>query len=179
MDSYLSLKDEKTRQLLLKWWESLKEKQGRADRARLRRAESPNDVLLTESFFRFLQGMPSEWSVPENLPASALVAAVLAHVDAHHDDKSFAKQLAAPKKLTDRPHMSVLRFQQLQKSRDPDEFFRRMLKAVRLAENQINIYSLADSILQWMKEYNYGVSRKPMNRLSVQWATEYYLSLPK
>lgn len=179
MDSYFSLKDDKTRQLLLKWWESLKEKNGRADRARLRRAESPNDVFLTQSFFRFLQGMPTDWSEPGRLPASALVAAVLAHVDAHHEDKSFAKQLASPKKLTDRPRMSILRFQQLQKSSDPDEFFRRMLKAIRLAESPINIFSLADSILHWMNEYNYGVSRKAMNRLSVRWATDYYLSLPK
>lgn len=179
MDSYFYLKDEKTRKLLLKWWESLKEKNGRADRARLRRAESPNDVLLTESFFRFLRLMPSGWSEPVNLPASALVAAILAHVNERHEDKSFAKQLASPKMLSDRPRMSILRFQQLQKSRDPDEFFRRMLKAVRLAESPINIFSLADSILHWMKEYTYGVTRKPINRLSVRWATDYYLALPK
>lgn len=153
MDSYIFLKDEKTRQLLLRWWESLNEKNGRADRARLRRAESPNDVLLTEPFFHFLQSMPTGWSEPRNLLASALVAAILSHVDERHEDISFAKQLASPKKPTDRPRMSALRFQQLQKSRDPDEFYRRMLKAVRLAESSANIFSLADSILHWMKEY--------------------------
>lgn len=70
--------------------------------------------------------------------------------------------------------MSELRFQQLQKSRDPEEFFRRLLRAIKLAECRINIISLAESILHWMDEYRFGIDREPQKRLAVRWGTEYY-----
>ncbi|MDY0301009.1 MAG: type I-E CRISPR-associated protein Cse2/CasB [Trichlorobacter sp.] len=190
MDTYRYLREPKVRHQLFEWWKSLSEndfernkvKIGKGDRARLRRVERPEDALLTEPFFRFLHMMPPEWALPDNILRSALIASVLSHVDKHDDDEkmSFATQLATPKKVTDKkPRMSVLRFQQLQKSRDPEEFFRRLLRSLQLAENPINIFSLADSIWHWMEEYRFGVNRKPTKRLSVRWATDYYLALPK
>lgn len=78
-----------------------------------------------------------------------------------------------------KPRMSELRFQRLQKSHDPSEFFRRLLSAVRLAGKDVDVISLAESILHWMHEYRSGVDREPQKRLAVRWATEYYLALPK
>ena len=174
---YRFLKETKSREKLLSWWESLDKNRG--DRARLRRAERPDDVLLTEPFFRFLQQMPEEWATPEELLSSAIVAAALSHVKEQRDGETFATQLALPKQGGKKARMSELRFQQLQKSRDPEEFFRRLLRAVRLAESRVNIISLAESILHWMNEYRYGVDREPQKRLTVRWATDYYTALPK
>lgn len=167
---------------LLAWWQSLDGNRG--DRARLRRADTPADVLLTEPFFRFLQQMPDAWAAPERLLSSALIAAILSHVKEPRDGQTFATQLALPRQSgkkahTGEPCMSALRFQQLQKSRDPDEFFRRLLRAIRLAESKVNIISLTESILHWMNEYRYGVDREPQKRLAIRWATDYYTSLPK
>jgi CRISPR system Cascade subunit CasB len=171
------LKEAGTREKLRSWWESLDKNRG--DRARLRHAERPEDVLLTEAFFRFLQQMPEEWAKPEDLLSSAMVVAALSHVKEPRDGETFPTQLASPKQGEKRPRMSELRFQQLQKSRDPEEFFRRLLRAIGLAESKVNILSLAESILHWMNEYRYGANREPQKRLAVRWATDYYNALPK
>jgi len=158
---------------LLAWWRSLDDNRG--DRARFRRAESPDDVLLTSAFFNFLQAMPERWAKLQNLPVSAMVAATLSHAKPpHKGSESFAATLAAKKTGSDRPVMSELRFQQLQKSRTPDDFFRRLIRAVKLVDSNINILSLADDIGHWVNEYRYGVDAKPLNRLAVSWANDYY-----
>jgi CRISPR system Cascade subunit CasB len=157
---------------LLLWWESLDRNRG--DRARLRRAQRLDDVLLTAPFFQFLQQMPEKWANTEYLLSSAIVAAALSHVKKPREGETFATQLALPKAGGKKARMSELRFQQLQKSRDPDEFFRRLLRAIRLLENEVNILSLTESILHWMSEYRYGVNKEPQKRLSIRWATEYY-----
>ena len=163
---------DEAQQKLSAWFYGLDANRG--DRARLRRAESADDVLLSEPFFNFLRQMPVSWALAHNLPVAAMIAAVLAHVKAHQGQKTFAGQLAAPKSGSDKARMSELRFQQLQKSRTPDEFFRRLIRAVNLVDGQVNILSLADSIRRWMNEYRYGTSLKPMDRLAVRWANDYY-----
>jgi CRISPR system Cascade subunit CasB len=166
---------------LLAWRRRLEGNRG--ERARLRRAESPDDVLLADAFFNFLQEMPEKWSEPRNLPSSSLVAAVLAHANAttkdHKEAASFAAQLATPKDGSDKPRMSQLRFRQLQKSYDPTEFFRRLLRAVRMLDGNVNILSLANDILHWMHEFEKGVYRKPQDRLAFCWANDYYRTLLK
>lgn len=171
------LEDADVRGNLLAWWGLLKVKRG--DRARLRRAETPDDVLLSEPFFRFLQQMPEAWAEPKELISSAIVAAALSHVKERQDDGSFATQLAQPKLGGKKARMSELRFQQLQKSRDPVEFFRRLLRAIQLANGKVNVISLAESILHWMNEYRYGIDREPQKRLAVRWASDYYTEILK
>lgn len=171
------LKDSAARDSLLEWWKWLDDNRG--DRARLRRVESPDDVLLTSAFSRFLDEMPDDWSVSGQLPASALVAAIIAQVKENVPSPSFAAQLATPKEGGDKPRMSELRFQQLQKSQDPTEFYRRLLRAVRILDSNVNILSLADDILHWMHEYRKGVDRNPQQRLAFCWASDYYRALPK
>lgn len=177
MANYIYLKDDDERRSLLAWWHSLNEKRG--DRARLRRAEIPDDVLLSEPFFHFLQRMPEGWATSYRLQSSALVSATLAHVKKPQNDKSFAAQLGTRKEGTDKPKMSELRFEQLQKSRNPEEFFRRLRRAVHLLNGTVNVLSLSDSILHWMNEYRKGVDKEPLKRLAVSWATDYYKNLPK
>jgi CRISPR system Cascade subunit CasB len=174
---YHFLKDSATCDRLLEWWEWLDDNRG--DRARLRRVDSPDDVLLTSAFSRFLAEMPDEWSVSGQLPASALVAAIVAQVKEDVATSSFASQLATPKQGSDKPRMSELRFQQLQKSQDPTEFYRRLLRAVRMLDGSVNILSLVEDILHWMHEYRKGVDRNPQKRLAFCWAADYYRALPK
>lgn len=174
---YRFMNDSESCHRLLTWWESLDKNRG--DRARLRRAEMPDDVLLTEPFFRFLQQMPEAWAEPKELLTSAMVAAALSHVKEQQNSETFATQLALPRQSGKNPRMSELRFQQLQKSRDPDEFFRRLLRAIKLSESKVNIISLTESILHWMNEYYYGADREPQKRLTIRWATDYYTEILK
>jgi len=176
---YRFLKDAETRDSLKAWWNSLKQKRG--DRARLRRAERPEDVLLTEAFFNFLQQMPESWAKPEELLSSAIVAAALSHVKEPQDDgKNFITRLASPKRAGDKtPRMSELRFQRLQKSHSPEEFFIRLQRAIRLSEGKADVLSLSESILHWMSAFNSIPEREPQKRLAVIWAIDYYTALPK
>jgi len=175
--TYHFLKDSTARDRLLEWWNWLDDNRG--DRARLRRVDSSDDVLLTSAFSRFLAEMPDDWSGSGQLPASALVAAIVAQVKENVVTSSFAAQLATPKEGGDKPRMSELRFQQLQKSQDPTEFYRRLLRAVRMLDGNVNILSLTNDILHWMNEYRKGVDRNPQHRLAFCWASDYYRALPK
>ncbi len=163
---------------LLAWWHWLDDNRG--DRARLRRAETPEDILLSPAFAHFLQQMPDgRWPSPQ-LPISdcALVAAALARVKQSRQGVSFARSLAKPRQAGEgRAAMSELRFQQLQKSRDPDEFFRRLCRAIALLGHEANLLSLADGILHWLLEHRTQVDREPLKRLTVRWASEYYAAL--
>lgn len=176
---YRFLDDQKTRDSLLSWWKWLEE--NRSERARLRRVERPDDALMTGAFSRFIHHMPQEWSGPQRLTGAAMVAAILAHVDIHNNTEAmtFAVQLATPKKWGDKPPMSELRFQQLQKCNDPDEFYRRMVRTLRVLDRNVNILSLANDILHWMYEYYRGVDRNPTSRLAFCWASNYYKTLLK
>ena len=151
----------------------------RADRAKLRRAQSPEDILLSPAFAHFLGQMPERWQDPDaiNLLDAAMVAAVLARVKIDDVKHSFATALAMPKEAASRAAMSELRFQQLQKSRTPEDFFRRISRAVALLGGKANIACLTDNILQWLLEYRYAPARRPAQRLAVRWATDYYTAL--
>jgi CRISPR system Cascade subunit CasB len=174
------------------WHRSLKDNRG--DRARLRRAERPEDVLLCDAFFHFLNQMPEGWREQKPLFTSAAVAGLLAHVEEDRQIESrgyqpkdenkpknmasFAELLARPIK-GERPPVSELRFQQLQKSRNTDEFYRGVIRAINLLSGRVNIPSLSNDVIHWHQEFNSHVDREPAKRLAVRWATDYFTALPK
>lgn len=173
--AYLKL-TEKDKTFLVAWHKGLD--QNRGDRAVLRRASSFDDILLLPAFMRFIHQMPSEWLALKDyqLVDAAMVAALVARVTDNKDEKhTFARSLATPaKEGGSKPAMSELRFQQLQKSRTPEDFFRRVQRAVDLLGGKVNICSLAEDVLLWMKEQRYGPASKPQDRLAIRWATDYY-----
>jgi len=175
-------------QAIQQWYKWLDNNRG--DRARLRRAESPEDIVLTEAFFHFLQQMPDTETWRENLAISACVAGALSQVKIDRQTNSrignkkdsekpkvmasFAEQLATPLESKGKSPMSELRFQQLQKSTSPEDFYRRIIRAIQLLKGQVNIISLAHDIIQWHKEFDHPASHIPANRLAVRWATDYF-----
>jgi len=177
---------------LQRWHSRLNDHRG--ERSRLRRAERAEDVLLTDAFFYFQQMMPEIWREKKPIFFSAAVAGLLSHVKADRQsfskgwqpkdkDKpkivaSFAEQLATPGEGK-KPPMSELRFQQLQKSRSTDDFYRRIVRAIRLLDGKVNIVSLAADIIHWHWEFKNQLARNPANRLAVRWATDYFTVLPK
>lgn len=167
----------------------------RGDRARLRRAESPEDILLTDAFFHFLSKMPEQWQQNKPMLISASIAGALSHVktdkqtpsklynskdsDAPKKTASFAEQLATPPENKSKAPMSELRFQQLQKSPTTDDFYRRIIRAIRLLDGNVNLVSLANDIIHWHQEFEKPIGRHPAKRLAVRWATDYFTALPK
>ena len=186
---FLTLAESNTLQRWHRWLDN-----NRGDRARLRRAERPEDILLTDAFFHFLQQMPEGWQEKNPILTRAAVAGLLSHVKKDRQtlsrgyqpkDKnkqrniaSFAEQLATPVK-SKKPAMSELRFQQLQKSRTTDDFYRRVLRAICLLDGKVNMSSLANDIIHWHLEFNHRIDREPAKRLAVRWATDYFTAILK
>lgn len=174
MTYYHQLKDEDERKAITAWWHWLDDNRG--ERAVLRRAASADDILLTPAFARFLEFMPERWRSPQHMFDSAMVAGLLARVKEDNRKNTFAEALALPKPGGSKAAMSELRFLQLQKSRDPDEFFLRVSRAIALLGGTVHILSLADGILHWLLEHRRVIDREPTHRLAVRWATDYYTS---
>jgi CRISPR system Cascade subunit CasB len=174
MSHFQQLKDEEEQKALTAWWHWLDDNRG--ERAVLRRASTADDILLTPAFAKFLEFMPKSWKTPQRLFDSAMVAGLLARVKEDNHKNSFAKALALPKQVGGKAAMSELRFLQLQKSRDPDEFFRRASRAIALLGGSVHILSLADGVLHWLMEHRRVINREPSKRLAVRWATDYYTS---
>ena len=169
--------NENDQKALWDWHKSLQGNRG--ERAQLRRVSSSDDALLTSAFSGFLRQMPGYWGVAQGakgitLSDAAMVAAVLARVKDASPDMSFATSLAKPKDKGSKAPMSELRFQQLQKSRTEQEFFTRLCRAVDLLDGTVNILSLADNILHWLREFRFAPASRPQNRLAVKWASDYY-----
>lgn len=174
MSYYHQLRGEDEKKALTAWWHWLDDNRG--ERAVLRRAATADDILLTSAFTKFLEFMPEHWRTAQHLFDSAMVAGLLARVEKDNRDYSFAEALARPKKGGGKAAMSELRFLQLQKSRDPDEFFRRVSRALALLGGTVHILSLADGVLHWLLEHRRAIDREPTKRLAVRWATDYYTS---
>ena len=131
----------------------------------------------------------------KNMLTSASIAGVLSQVTANkqsisrlHNKKdteapkkiaSFAEQLATPVEGKSKAPMSEVRFQQLQKSKTTDDFYRRIVRAVRLLDGNVNIISLANDMIHWHQEFEQQLDRQPAKRLAVHWATDYFTALPK
>ena len=176
MSYYHQLKDEEEQKTLTAWWHWLDDNRG--ERAVLRRAATADDILLTPAFAKFLEFMPESWKKPQRLFDSAMIAGLLARVKSKEDNPkiTFARALAMPRPGGSKAAMSELRFLQLLKSRDPDEFFRRASRAIALVDGSVHILSLADGVLHWLMEHRRVIDREPSKRLAVRWATDYYTS---
>ncbi|MGE4297274.1 MAG: type I-E CRISPR-associated protein Cse2/CasB [Desulfovibrionaceae bacterium] len=153
---------EKARAVLHAWWLGLETRRG--DRAELRRAATPADVILCEGFYHLLNDLRDDYAIsPRSLPKLALVAGVTAHVRTE-DARPFAKQLASPKDGGSSAAMSGLRFRRLLQTdaADPDALFVALVRAVRLAGNRANLASLANAAYWWNE------------KLRRDWAVDYY-----
>jgi CRISPR system Cascade subunit CasB len=183
------------------WWEALQQKSGpkkkilpelrtlgRADRARLTRANSVEEleteraaVLLVARLLR------EEWknkfarnSFKTNPSALLIAAGVLAIVKTDsRDGKSLAWRVgAAAGKGDGSSPMSELRFKRLLQARDLEDFFLLVRRAVQLAAGAVDIAVLADDLLAWVyeRELSAGMQR-PARSLCFRWAQDYFQPL--
>ncbi len=170
-------------QEIMKWHAYLNDKSGRADRAKLRRCHSPYEILLHSPFYGFRQKfdsfLPNYLNENERVLTLACIAGLLSHVETatELDSKSFANQLYGEKQ--DKPILSELRFNKLQKTREWEDFYRQLRRCIALLRS-VNIISLADDIVHWScdlyKESN--MIKNLSTRLNIYWAIEYYQNLP-
>jgi CRISPR system Cascade subunit CasB len=173
---------------LLEWFAVLSERyidkdahkiNGRAWRAELKRMAPPYGVMMCEGYVDLRQRITRHMLLePVHEMALALFVSVAAHVKSHKQTLSFAAQLGE-KLHGDRPCLSRLRFERLQKATDPETFCNLLISAVKIRGTEgVNIISLADSIFLWMEEWlrreeHQPEASHPFDRNRIRWANEY------
>lgn len=165
---YNALWSEHDQKAIMDWWQSLENDRG--GRAKLRRCEKPEAILLQPGFYELQQKCPK-------FPTLALAASagLLAHIN-QSSDLSFPKQLAQQKDHSGKPVFSELRFQQLLASHDIDELYDNLRRAIVQNNRTANILSLADGVLHWYKEQQdkNQFDERPERRFQFSWAKAYF-----
>ncbi len=166
---YSILWREPEQRAIREWWDKLNVNLG--ERAKLRRCEKPEDILLQPYFYELQQKLPN---ITDAL-ALASVAGLIAHVKTD-SDYSFPKQLGQQKEHSGKAVFSELRFQQLLASHDLDELYENLRRAIMQLNRSANILSLADGILQWSTEQRdkNQLSERPEQRFKFAWAKAYF-----
>ena len=143
------------RSIAFQWWRGLQpsfsngERNPNADRAalaRLRRADllAAMQDPATFDLFRKL-----ERHCPDDLPAVALCAAVLACVREDRPERP-ARTLGPPSiETVEQAAMKPLRFRRLIEAETPEDRLLMLRRAVQLAERKLNIRELAAACLDW------------------------------
>lgn len=179
--SYAVLRDKTTRQAIVNWWQDLqdldapnrpnrKKTSNRGARARLRRCEKPEDILLETQFYELQQQVPTIG----NALALASVAGLLAHINID-GPYNFPQQLG--KKIAgDKAVFSELRFQQLLASHDMDELYVNLRRAIIQLKRTAHVLSVADGVLHWAQEQRdknqFAEHRE--RRFQFTWAKAYF-----
>lgn len=174
------------REAVWEWWILLQNRKlsiQRAHRARLRRCGLPDQVLLERAFHDLLNNYVS-WPGYQ-IQGVAMVTGLLAHVEKNQKAERFGHQLAKSKENSDAPVLSELRFNQLQKARQPEDLYRLLRRTVLLLDRKVNVLSLAEFILAWNAEYIFktrysdGLANAPGKSLQFKFASDYYLKPEK
>lgn len=146
-------------------------------RAELKRAASPEAVLLTSGFRALWLSLPEDLRDENARPwtplAWATVAGVLSLVRTDQQGR-FAAALGQIDTDTDKSKVSELRFAQLQGAKTPEDFYRRLCRIVRQLKGKVPVLPLARDILAWYDEHNRKLPLRADKRLSVTWAMDYY-----
>ncbi|VGO07097.1 CRISPR-associated protein, Cse2 family [plant metagenome] len=153
---------------------------GRKARAELRRCPDVQALLMEAATYRLsdhLLKLEKEKAFPrfnDDHAAVALVAGVLAHVREDLGNKASLPAALGSTKESERPLLSQMRFQRLLRTRNVDDFYRQLVRAVKLADNKADVAVLANDILAWHCEQHQALP-DPNHRLHSRWARDYYL----
>lgn len=170
---YLALYKQEQREKIKQWWLWLHSDQARGERAKLRRCQSPQEVLVQKGFLKLAKILP-DWQKYQ-LFGLATVAGILAHIKTE-SSASFPAQLGTEKAGTDKPVFSELRFQKLLASSDTEEFYKSLHRAVKQIGESADPVSLADGILHWHREQTEPEKFQGQKSWKYRWANDYYSS---
>jgi len=135
------------------WWRALtpnppQHDGDRAARARLRRCATIAEAMSEPETLSLFRRCAAD--TPHDLPATALVAAILSHVREDRPDQTLARQIGPddPEK-PETALLKPLRFRRLLDATDPEDALIAFRRLVSLAEGAVNVRDLADALLDW------------------------------
>ncbi len=168
---FIILKDEDRRQAIREWHSELHDENHRGDRARLRRCDKLDAVMLEPAYFRLCQKTKGD---AEGL---ALIAGLLAWVE-NPSDQPTAVLLGRPKPGTKTndgsPLFSELRFQRLLASNSVNDFYQSMRRAIMQLGKTADPIRLADEILHWHAQQRWPDSYRGTRQWQYRMAQGYY-----
>jgi CRISPR system Cascade subunit CasB len=131
-------------ELLLRWWQDLKDDTG--GRAALRRAPDITAVVMLPAFQRLHRrllaaGWPDQ---PWHNDRLAAAAGLLAHVR-ENSDRSLPQAMSDG----DKPTVSPLRFQRLLEAPDVDAMFSGLRRTLPLIQHRTDVCALATDVVNW------------------------------
>ncbi len=145
--NFMILKDEqKELDAIRKWHDWIHAEKQRGDRARLRRCDSLQQVMMQPAFYRLARSLPRLETYA--LSGIVLLAGLLVWVEST-SSQDLPLILGNPKPGSGTPLFSELRFQRLLASREPEDFFQSMRRAIVQAGKTADPILLADEILHW------------------------------
>ena len=136
------------------WWRELQPDPSgrrpgdRAALARLRRCGTVAEAMLDQATIALFRRCGA--TGPDDLPAIALAAAVLAHVREDAPKLPVARQLGPDQ--PDKPEtakLKPLRFRRVMEAATPDERLIALRRMVALAGGRLNVRDLTDALLIW------------------------------
>ncbi len=168
---FLKIREDQAKELI-GWWHGLHKRNG--PRAALKRCASPEDAALHPDTFSVKSIFP--WMSYE---AAAAMAGILSHIRevGERVNTGFAVMLAVPSGKGGRAPFSEARFRQLLSSRDWNEFYTRLRRAVKILNGNVNPLSVADIILRWDDEHRSGTRTQYGHSLKFDLSNEYYTQI--
>lgn len=178
--------DEQSEFIVRRWWQSmflspleLKEKgivpAPSVFKARLKRCDSAQAVMLTEGFRALWLSLPDEVteSTDDNaIEAWANIAAALVFVK---KDVPHSLATASGRKGDgDKSLVSELRFAQVQNAKTPEDFLRRVRRTLQQVKGEVSVVNLAKDIHQWFAEHHRLRPRTAGKPVTLRWAMDYY-----
>ncbi len=179
MDAQLLKRDAPAGVALLAWFRELHglqteggdgKKRSTGDRARLRRAESPEDVVLVPAFHRLLASLGGAVAFPAR-PRWALIAGLLARVR-HGDAPGIGLAAAMGQPVTlggARATVSEPRVRRLLEADQPEAVYTQLRRAISRVDRPLDVLALARDLYYW--DRGPGVRR--------EWAYAYYAAAPE
>lgn len=165
------LRDPDSQQAATDWHAWLHDENQRGERARLRRCDRLDEIMLQPAYYRLCQQDALRKLPPEAL---ALVAGILAWVE-NTDERPTAQLLGSPKEPGgDTPLFSELRFQRLLASSTPEDLFQNLRRAVIQLGKTASPVQLADEILHWQAQHQWPDSYKGTRQWQYRLARAYY-----
>jgi|WetSurMetagenome_2_1015567.scaffolds.fasta_scaffold47920_2 CRISPR system Cascade subunit CasB len=173
---------------VLNWWrdlhgyaadadnDSMKADSGRtAERAELRRCNTPEQVMLCKGFYR-LRYMLEDFQY--NIGTIATIAGICSHIR-KNEPLSFPELLATPiEEGKTTPPLSESRFKKLISSRSAEEFFIQLRRAVHILNYKGNIPSIIDGVNRWYMNLIKS-SINSQDTIIFKWSEIYYKKLLK
>lgn len=146
MSSYLSFKHNPEREILENWWKDL-QSEHKAERARLRRCKTIEDVYTVRSFYTLLNAYPQQADKKAHLDALAMIAALSAHVK----DKGIDTKMTLAQQMGHGadPKVKEVRFRKWLTTVFGDDLLVTTLRLIHLLDNRVNLFDLADKIYTW------------------------------